>query len=71
MEVAMTLAEEKQIKNLFKQAMLELMTERRDELYDLFAEALEDTLLVKAIRAGENSPTVDKADILRVLDGAA
>lgn len=67
----MTLAEEKQIKNLFKQAMLELMTERRDELYDLFAEALEDTLLVKAIREGENSPTVGKADILRVLDGAA
>jgi hypothetical protein len=67
----MTLAEEKQIKNLFKQAMLELMTERRDELYDLFAEALEDTLLVKAIREGENSPTVAKADILRVLDGAA
>ena len=67
----MTLAEEKQIKNLFKQAMLELMTERRDEFYELFAEALEDILLVNAIHEGENSPTVSKAEVLRALEGAA
>ncbi len=66
-----TVTQDKHVKDLFKQAMLELMTERRDEFYDLFTEALEDILLVKAIREGEKSPTVSKVDVLRVLDGAA
>lgn len=66
-----TITEEKQIKNLFKQAMLELMTERREEFYDLIVEALEDILLVNAIREGENSPTVSKTEVLRALKGAA
>jgi hypothetical protein len=66
-----TVTQDKHVKDLFKQAMLELMTERRDEFYDLFSEALEDILLANAIREGEKSPTVSKADVLRVLGGAA
>jgi len=58
------------IKDLFKQAMLELLTERREDFYDLFSEALEDMLMVSAIREGENSETVSKAEVLRALGGA-
>ena len=66
-----TTTQDKHVKDLFKQAMLELMTERRDEFYDLFSEALEDLLLVNAIQEGENSKMVSKAEVLRALDDMA
>ena len=62
-----TATQNKHVKDLFKQAMLELMTERRDEFYDLFAEALEDILFVAAIKEGEESKTVSKAEVMRAL----
>ncbi len=65
-----TLTDDTRIKDLFKQAMLELLTERRDEFYELFSEALEDVLMVYAIREGEDSETVSQAEVLRALGGA-
>jgi len=61
--------EEERIKELFKQAMLELFQERKDILYDLFAEVLEDMALVNAIRAGESTGTVSREEVFQVLDG--
>ena len=65
-----TSTDDTRIKNLFKQAMLELLTERRDDFYELFSEALEDILMVYAIREGEDSETVSKAEVLRALGDA-
>jgi hypothetical protein len=62
-----TFTDDTHIKDLFKQAMLELLTERREDFYDLFSEALEDMLMVSAIHEGENSETVSKAEVLRAL----
>jgi spore coat polysaccharide biosynthesis protein SpsF (cytidylyltransferase family) len=60
-----------EIKELFKQAFLELLEERRDVLYDLFAEVIEDLALVNAIREGESTEAVDRAEVMQVLEGAA
>ena len=60
-----------EIKELFKQAFLELLEERQDVLYDLFAEVIEDFALVNAIREGESTEIVGKAEIVRMLEGAA
>lgn len=65
-----TFTDDTHMKDLFKQAMLELLTERRDDFYELFSEALEDILMGYAIREGEDSETVSKADVLRALGGA-
>ncbi len=65
-----TSTDDTRIKDLFKQAMLELLTERRDDFYELFSEALEDILMVHAIREGEDSEIVSKAEVLRALGGA-
>jgi len=62
--------DERQIKDLFKQAVLELFQERRDLLYDLFAEVIEDFALANAIRQGESTETVSRAEVLRILEGA-
>lgn len=65
-----TFTDDTRMKDLLKQAMLELLTERRDDFYELFSEALEDILMGYAIREGEDSETVSKADVLRALGGA-
>ena len=62
--------DERQIKDLFKQAVLELFQERRDLLYDLLAEVIEDFALANAIRQGESTEMVSRAEVLRILEGA-
>ena len=44
--------DETRIKDLLKQAVVELLEEREDLFSDLFAEAIEDLALVSAIKAG-------------------
>jgi len=63
--------DEAKIKDLFKQAMLELFQERRDLLYDLFAEVMEDVALANAIREGESTETVSRVEVFQILEGAS
>jgi hypothetical protein len=68
--MAATLLEEKDIKLLFKQAMVELLEERRDLFYDVILEALEDIALVSAIQEEEASDVVSREQVFELLDGA-
>jgi hypothetical protein len=60
----------RRIKDLFRQAVLELLQERRDLLYDLFSEVIEDLALVNAIREGESTETVSRSEAFQVLESA-
>ena len=62
--------DERQIKDLFKQAVLEVFQERRDLLYDLFAEVIKDVALANSIREGASTETVSRAEIFQILEGA-
>ena len=61
--------EEERIKELLKEALLEILQEKHDILYDLVAEVVEDLALMNAIREGESTETVSKAKVLRILEG--
>ena len=61
--------DENRIKDLFKQAMTELLEERRDLFYNLFAEVIEDTALVNAIREGKDDEMVSRETIFQALEG--
>ena len=63
--------EEVQLKDLLKEAILELMQERRDELEEIFAEVIKHLALARAIEEGESTETVSKAEILQVLESTA
>ena len=65
----MTALDEQQTKELIKQAVLELFEERKELLYDLFAEIIEDAILVHAIREGEQTETTGREDIFEILEG--
>ena len=56
------------LKGLVKQALLEVFQERRDLLYDVVVEAVEDGALARAIKAAEDSPLVDKAEVIKALE---
>jgi hypothetical protein len=60
--------EEMHLKDLLKEAILELMQERRDELEEIFAEVIEDLALARAIEEGESTETVTKAEVLQALE---
>ena len=62
--------DETQIKELFKQAMVELLQERRELFYELFTEVLEDFALVHANQEGETSESVRRDEVFQILEPA-
>ena len=60
--------DENQLKEVIKQAFAELLQERRDLLYDVFSEVLEDIALVNAIKEGESAEIVSREVIFQILE---
>ena len=56
-----------QLKDVFKQAIAELLQERRDLLYDVFIEVLEDIALANAIKEGEETEIVPREQVFKIL----
>lgn len=62
---------EAEIKEIMKADFFKAFEERRNLLYDLIAEALEDMALVRAIKEGEDSSSVSRAEVFELLEGRA
>ena len=58
-----------QLKEVFKQAFAELLQERKDLLYDVFTEVLEDIALANAIKEGEETETISRKQVFKILEG--
>ncbi|HIJ73484.1 MAG TPA: hypothetical protein HPP83_05210 [Candidatus Hydrogenedentes bacterium] len=63
--------DEGRIKQLLKEAVLEVFEERRDLIYDVLARAMEDFALANAIQEGESSEAVTRDQVLQTLSGAS
>jgi hypothetical protein len=59
--------DEGKIKELFKEALTEVLQERKDWFQDVFTEVIEDMALAKAIKEGAASEPVPKEQILKAL----
>ena len=59
--------DERQIKESVKEALVELLKERKDLLYELVAEIVEDYALSRTIKQGERTPKVSKEKVVRAL----
>ena len=64
------LADETRLKALLKEALVEVLEQRREWFSALLAEALEDVALVQAIKAGETSEVVSRDEIFDLLGAA-
>jgi Asp-tRNA(Asn)/Glu-tRNA(Gln) amidotransferase C subunit len=60
--------DENKLKDIFKLAIMELFEENKEIFYDLLNEIIEDIALEKAIKEGENTETVSKEAIFKILD---
>lgn len=57
------------LKQLLKSAIVELLQERKEIVYDLLTEFIEDIALEKAIQEGENTEPVSREAIFKILGG--
>ena len=63
----MTLSDKTRIKALLKEALVEVLDQRREWFSALMTEALEDNALVQAIKEGATTETVSRATIFALL----
>ena len=63
----MTAVEERRIKSLLKDAVIEVLKERHDLLRDALQESLEDLAMLNAIREGEKSRLTSQKKIFQRL----
>ena len=61
--------DEKQFKDLLKQALVELFEERRELFSAIVSEALEDIGLANAIREGRKNDFMSREEIDAILEG--
>jgi hypothetical protein len=66
--MAVTLSDETRLKALLKEALVEVLEQRREWFSTLVAEAIEDIALVQAIKAGETTEIVSRDDIFELLE---
>ena len=59
--------DEGRIKELFKDAVLEVIQERRELIYDVLSEVMEDFALAKAIEEGKSSKSVTREEVFQTL----
>jgi hypothetical protein len=55
------------IKEVFKQAIIEVMEEKKDLIQDLIIEAMEDLGMIRAIQQGEDTETIDRDEVFHIL----
>lgn len=61
--------DDQHMKDLIKQALLELFQERRDLFTDVFEELIEDVGLANAMQEAEGSEIVSEEEVMTALKG--
>ena len=62
------ITEDPQIKNLIKESIMELLSERREEIQAFVVEMIEDIGMSNAIEEGLQTPVVDTDEVLSLLE---
>ena len=65
MEIA---ANEAQLKEAIKAALVEVLQERQDLLYDAIERALEDIAFTRAIEEGDRTELIDRDEVFAILE---
>jgi hypothetical protein len=66
--MAVSAMDETRLKALLKEALAEVLEQRREWFSVLVVEALEDSAFVQAIKEGENSEVVSRDEIFALLE---
>jgi len=63
--------DESKLKALMKEALVEVLEDRKEVIYEVLSEVIEDIALAQAIKEGETTEPVGKQEILDILQGQA
>lgn len=66
-----TVIDDGRLKELFKQAIIEAIEEKRETVHDLLVESIEDVAMIHANQEGEVFGNVNRKDVFKSLDGKA
>ena len=66
-----TQLDESRLKQIFKEALIEALEEKKDVFHELIVEAIEDIGMINSIRQGKSTETVSKQEIFDILEGQA
>lgn len=58
------------LKNLMKQALIEVLEEKKEVVHDLLVAAMEEIALIRAIQEGEDSGPATRDEIFEILSGS-
>jgi hypothetical protein len=61
--------DERKLKQLFKEALIETLEEKKNIFHDIIAEVMEDIALANAIKEGADTETVSKKEVFDILEG--
>lgn len=61
--------DEKKLKDLLKETLIEVIEQKRDLFHDIVAEAIEDIALTNAIREGESSESINRDEVFNIIEG--
>ena len=61
------IVDEKKMKEIFKETLIELMKDKRELLHEIIVEAIEDIGMANAIKAGRKNKFVDEKKIVDIL----
>jgi len=65
--MAYKVSDEQKIKESVRQALVELLRERKDLLCDLVTDIVQDCALARAIKEGEQTAKVGRENVVRAL----
>jgi hypothetical protein len=63
--------DEDRLKEIFKEALTEMLEEKQNLFHDLVMDAMEDIALSRAIQEGQKSGIATKKQIFDILEGRA
>ncbi len=66
-----TITDSGKLKEIFKQAIIEAMEEKKDVVHDLLVDAMEDLAMIHAIQKGEGTDQVSRNEVFTILEGKA
>jgi hypothetical protein len=64
-----TLVDDNKLKYLMKQAIIEVIEEKKEAVHDILVEVMEDVAMIRAIQEGEDSGNADRDEIFGILQG--
>jgi hypothetical protein len=70
MEVKMTQlsVDEKKLKNLLKETLIEVIEQKKDLFHDIVAEAIEDIAITNAIKEGESTESISREEVFSIIE---